>query len=107
MAEDEKEMIVSAIELRDQHVSEIMTPRIEVIGVEVGSSLEDVKRLIAEQGYSRMPVYEESVDNIVGILSTKDLLTLEASQPFDIRQVMRRRSSCRTSRRCGTCCGSS
>lgn len=90
MAEDEKEMIVSVIELRDQHVAEIMTPRIEVIGVDVKSSLEDIKRLIAEQGYSRMPVYEESLDNILGILSTKDLLTLDASQPFDIRQVMRK-----------------
>ena len=90
MAEDEKEMIVSVIELRDQHVAEIMTPRIEVIGVEVRSSLEDVKRLIAEQGYSRMPAYEESLDNIVGILNTKDLLTLDAAQPFDIRQVMRK-----------------
>jgi CBS domain containing-hemolysin-like protein len=90
MAEDEKEMIVSVIELRDQHVAEIMTPRIEVVGVEVQSSLEDIKRLIAEQGYSRMPVYEESQDNILGILNTKDLLTLDAAQPFDIRQVMRK-----------------
>ena len=90
MAEDEKEMIVSAIELRDQHVAEIMTPRIEVVAVEARSSLEDIKRLIAEQGYSRMPVYEESLDNIVGILNTKDLLTLDASQPLDIRQVMRK-----------------
>jgi putative hemolysin len=90
MAEDEKEMIVSAIELRDQHVAEIMTPRVEVVGVEVRSSLADVKRLIAEQGYSRMPVYEESLDNIVGILNTKDLLTLEASEPFDIGAVMRK-----------------
>ncbi len=90
MAEDEKEMIVSAIELRDQHVTEIMTPRIEVIAVEVRSSLEDIKRLIAEQGYSRMPVYEESLDNVLGILNTKDLLTLNAAQPFDIRQVMRK-----------------
>ncbi len=90
MAEDEKEMIVSVIELRDQQVAEIMTPRIEVIGVEVHSSLEDIKGLIAEQGYGRMPVYEESLDNILGILWTKDLLTLDAAKPFEIREVMRK-----------------
>jgi putative hemolysin len=90
MAEDEREMIVSVIELRDQHAGQIMTPRIEVIAVDVRSSLEDIRRLIAEQGYSRMPVYEESLDNIVGILSTKDLLTLDPDQPFDIKKVMRK-----------------
>lgn len=90
MAEDEKDMIVSVIELRDQHVAEIMTPRIEVIGVEVHSSIADIRRLIAEQGYSRMPVYEESLDNVLGILSTKDLLTLDPAAPFDIHQVMRK-----------------
>jgi len=90
MAEDEKEMIVSVIELRDTDVAKIMTPRVEVIAVDVRSSLEDIRRLIAEQGYSRMPVYEESLDNILGILSTKDLLTLDPNQPFDIRKVMRK-----------------
>jgi putative hemolysin len=90
MGEDEKDMIVSVIELRDQHVAEIMTPRIEVVGVEKHSSLEDIRKIIAEQGYSRMPVYEESLDNILGILSTKDLLTLDPAAPFDIRQVLRK-----------------
>lgn len=90
MAEDEKEMIVSVIELRDTDVAKIMTPRVEVIAVDVRFSLEDIRRLIAEQGYSRMPVYEESLDNILGILSTKDLLTLDPNQPFDIRKVMRK-----------------
>jgi len=90
MGEDEKEMIVSVIELRDQHVAEIMTPRIEIIGVEVHASLDEIRKLIAEEGYSRMPVYEESLDNVLGILYTKDLLTLDPNQPFDLRAIMRR-----------------
>ncbi len=67
-----------------------MTPRIEIIGVEVHASLTDALKLIAEEGYSRMPVYEDSLDNILGILSAKDLLTLDSSQPFDCRSLMRR-----------------
>lgn len=90
MAEDEKEMIVSVIELRDQHVAEIMTPRIEIIGVDVHAPLQEIRKLIADEGYSRMPVYEDSLDNILGILFTKDLLMRDPGQPLDLRTTMRR-----------------
>lgn len=90
MAEDEKQMIVSVIELRDQHVGEIMTPRIEIVGVEVHAALPEIRHLIVEQGYSRMPVYEDSLDNVLGVLFAKDLLALDANAPFDLRAIMRR-----------------
>jgi len=89
MDEDEKEMIVSVIELRDQRVAEIMTPRVEVVGVEVGCSLEQVKEMIAEHGHSRLPVYEDSLDNTLGILYARDLLLLDPAEPFDATKIMR------------------
>ena len=90
MDEDEKEMIVSVIELRDQDAAEIMTPRIEMVGIEVGSSLDEIRAVVAEQGHSRLPVYEDSLDNILGILYVRDLLVLESGAPVDLKQIMRK-----------------
>ncbi|HEX6129548.1 MAG TPA: hemolysin family protein, partial [Candidatus Limnocylindria bacterium] len=72
--EDEKEMIHGVIELAEKQVHEVMVPRIGIRAVEVTAALGDVLDLIVRAGHSRVPVYEESLDNIVGILYAKDLL---------------------------------
>jgi putative hemolysin len=72
--EDEKEMIHGIIELGDKSVHEVMIPRIGIKAVEVNQPLDEVLDLIVRAGHSRVPVYEESLDNIVGILYAKDLL---------------------------------
>ena len=90
MAEEEKEMIESVIELRNLRVAEIMTPRIEIVGVEISAGFEDVRRVIAEHGHSRVPIYEESLDNIVGILYARDLLLVKDPGEFQIRKIMRK-----------------
>ncbi|HUW84202.1 MAG TPA: hemolysin family protein [Phycisphaerae bacterium] len=90
VAEEEKEMIESVIELRDTHVGQIMTPRTEMVTIDVKAGLEEVKELIAREGHSRIPVHDGSLDNINGVLYAKDLLQLDSGQPFDARKVMRR-----------------
>ncbi len=87
----ERKMIEAVIELRSTTVGQIMTPRTEIIAIEVGTSLEGLKRVIMEQGHSRMPVFEDNLDNIVGMLYVKDLLRFIGEKPetFDIRQIMR------------------
>ncbi|HEX7010304.1 MAG TPA: CNNM domain-containing protein, partial [Phycisphaeraceae bacterium] len=88
--EAQKEMLEAVFELPTTSAGEIMTPRTEVRGIEVGASLEEVKRAIQEYGYSRIPVYQENLDNIVGILYTKDLIRfLGDGDPFDLRAVLR------------------
>jgi putative hemolysin len=72
--EDEKEMIHGIIELGDKSVHEVMVPRIGIKAVEVDQPLDEVLDLIVRAGHSRVPVYQESLDNIVGILYAKDLL---------------------------------
>jgi putative hemolysin len=72
--EDEKEMIHGIIELGDKSVHEVMIPRIGIKAVEVDQPVDEVLDLIVRAGHSRVPVYEESLDNIVGILYAKDLL---------------------------------
>src|SRR5690606_21784740 len=74
---------------------EVMTPRIDVIAVPVDIDLPELIRVVVEEGHSRLPVYEATIDTVVGVLLAKDLIPLLADpelfreQPFDIREVMR------------------
>jgi CBS domain containing-hemolysin-like protein len=86
---EEKEMIEAVIELRDTQAGRIMTPRTEVIGLAVDATLDDVRQLITKEGHSRLPVYEETIDNVLGVLYAKDLLTVEDPASFSVRAMMR------------------
>jgi len=88
---NERKMIESVIELRTITVGQIMTPRTEIVAIEADASIDDIKKTILEYGHSRMPVYEENLDNIIGMLYVKDLLQLlgENLEEFDLRKIMR------------------
>lgn len=68
----ESELIRSAIEFGDMEVQEILTPRVDIVAVEDTDTMEDVSRAFAESGYSRLPVYHEDIDDIVGVIHEKD-----------------------------------
>jgi putative hemolysin len=89
--EEEREMIESVIEFRDTQVGQIMTARPEIVGLEVKSSLLEMKRTLEESGHSRLPVYDGTLDHIVGILYARDLLKHLGLPPerFDIRSAIR------------------
>ncbi len=87
--ETEKEMIESVIELRDTHVAQIMTPRIEVVGLEVTARVGEARDLIIKEGHSRIPLYEETIDKVVGVLYAKDMLKIERDGDADLRDLMR------------------
>ena len=87
--ETEKEMIESVIELRDTHAGQIMTPRTDVVGLNVTASVAEARRLILKEGHSRIPLYEEKIDNVVGVLYAKDLLKIEGDDGTDLRDLMR------------------
>src|SRR5207237_10468339 len=72
--EEEKEMIHGVIELSETKVHEVIVPRIGIRAVEVNASLDEVLDMVIRAGHSRVPVYEESIDNIGGVLYAKDLL---------------------------------
>lgn len=74
LAEEEREMIESVIELRDADVAEIMTPRTDMVSIHASASLEEARQIILEAGHSRIPVHRESRDDVIGILYAKDLL---------------------------------
>ena len=92
--EEEKEMIHGVIELGDKRVHEVMVPRIGIRAINVDDSLDEVLDMIVRAGHSRLPVFEESLDNIVGILYAKDLLPYLkgnglANGEIDIRRLVR------------------
>jgi CBS domain containing-hemolysin-like protein len=75
----------------DRTVREIMVPRIDMVVAEADASMEDVLRLIMERGYSRIPLFEETVDNIVGVVYAKDLLKYvsDGRRPATLREIAR------------------
>ena len=72
--ENETELLQSALEFTDLDAADILTPRIDVIGFEVGDSMEQILSVINETQFSRYPVYERTIDHVVGILYVKHLL---------------------------------
>jgi putative hemolysin len=74
LEEEEKEMIYSIFDLGDTVARQIMIPRIDVVAVEADTSVSEALNVILEAGHSRVPVYEDNIDNVIGILYAKDLL---------------------------------
>ena len=89
---EEKEMISGIFEFGETDVKDIMVPRIDMKCIDVNESIEEARKLVLETGHSRIPVYEESIDNIVGILYAKDLLKYlnsGAEKPKSLREIIR------------------
>ena len=90
--ESQKEMINNIFEFDDTSVDEIMTHRTDVVAVEITDSIDDAVKVAVEEGFSRIPVFEEDLDNIVGVIYVKDLLPYVGSKiPSDhtLAQKMR------------------
>jgi len=87
---DEMDMIESVIEFGDQQASEIMTPRTDVVALPADAPAEDIWRTVIDAGHTRVPVYDRDIDNIIGILHAKDLLSVEDPARVDLRALMRK-----------------
>ncbi len=90
--EDERQMIASICDFDATLVREIMVPRIDMVALELGASIEEALDVIVETGYSRIPIYEGAIESIIGILNAKDLLAHlrdnDTSQP-GLRELLR------------------
>jgi putative hemolysin len=86
--EDEAEMLHKVFDFGNRPVREVMVPRPEVICIEQGSRLADFLSLYAESPLSRFPVFQENMDNVVGILSVKDVLMAQAKGTIDNQSVI-------------------
>lgn len=89
--DEEKEMIYSIFQFGDTLAREVMVPRIDVAALEMDTPLQEALNTIVEAGHSRIPVYEQSIDHIKGLLYAKDLLKLWREGPMDrpIKDLLR------------------
>lgn len=87
----EREMIYSIFQFGDTLAKEIMVPRIDVLALDINSTLAEARETFVRAGHSRVPVYEDTVDNIVGLLYAKDLLSVkkDAGSIADHRELLR------------------
>lgn len=76
LEEHESQLIRSAIEFEDMDVRDVMIPRVNVVAAERSSEMEDIYDKFVENGFSRMPVYEETIDSVVGVIHEKDFYAL-------------------------------
>jgi putative hemolysin len=88
--ETERDMIVGVLESNHTQAKDVMTPRVDMEAVAADESMAEVLQTVAESGFSRIPVYEDTIDNIIGILYLKDLLQLwQGREQLTIREIMR------------------
>ena len=87
--EEEKEMIYNVFDLGDARAKDVMVPRVHVTFADVNSSYEELIEIFREDKYTRLPVYEENTDNVVGTINMKDLLLYKNTKEFNIRDILR------------------
>lgn len=90
--EDDKEMLEGILKFGDTTAAEVMTPRVDMTDIEISADFSEVMRIVVESGYSRLPVYKETQDNIQGVLYSRDLLPYigKAESGFDWRTLLRK-----------------
>ena len=73
IGEEQSELIANAIEFNDIEAIDILTPRVDIVAIERGTPVAEIKQVFKESGLSRLPVYEDDLDNIIGVINQKDL----------------------------------
>jgi putative hemolysin len=87
--EEGRELLQSVVDFTETLVREVMTPRPDIVAVSVGASLQDLRAIFREEQYSRMPVYRDNLDNVVGVVFVKDLVALPPGAEPPITTLMR------------------
>jgi CBS domain containing-hemolysin-like protein len=87
--EHEGALIRSAIEFNDLDVSDVITPRVDIIGVELNSTSDEVLQILKDNGFSRTPVYDKVIDNVIGMIHEKDFYTRYQDSDFVIEDIVK------------------
>jgi putative hemolysin len=86
---DESRLLRSVVDFGDTLVREVMTPRPDIVAIRADATLDELRQLVREQEYSRLPVYTDNLDNIVGLVVVKDLIQSEPSASNLVSSMMR------------------
>lgn len=87
---EEREMINNVFDFGDAQAKEVMVPRIDMTFADINSTYQELIDIFREDKFTRLPVYEDSTDNVVGIINMKDLLLYEDKESFSIRKILRK-----------------
>jgi magnesium and cobalt transporter len=91
ISDDQRELLANILKLRDKTVRDVMVPRVDIIGIAADTPLDEVVRLIQAEAHSRYPVYRESLDDVIGMIHIKDVLSYwGTSKKFNLRDILRR-----------------
>lgn len=88
LEEQESDLVRSALEFDEITVDKILTPRVKVVGIDVNADIEQVKQVFITEMYSRLPVYEKNLDNIIGIITEKDFFKMVIAGGTDIKSII-------------------
>ncbi len=91
LEEQDRKLIHSVVAFGDKSVREVMTPRPNIVAISVNKSLEDLRQLVIHEQYSRIPVYQDTIDNIIGFVHVRDMFELDPAerQAKSLRHLMR------------------
>ena len=89
IGEEQSELIANAIEFNDVEALDILTPRVDIVAIEKGTSLDEIKKVFRESGLSRLPVYEDDLDNITGVLNQKDFYNNDIKSAKDVDKLIK------------------
>lgn len=90
--EDEGDLIKNAIEFYELDVADVLTPRIDVVAVDVTDTKDEIRKKFDESGFSRLPVFEETIDNIIGIINHKDFTRFVEANNLPLEVVVKQAS---------------
>lgn len=88
--EDEKEMINNVFDFTDAKAKDVMVPRVHVVMADADSKYDDLIALFQQEQFTRIPIYKDNVDNIIGFVNMKDLLLLKDKNNFNINKILRK-----------------
>ena len=86
---EEKEMIYNVFDLGDARAKDVMVPRVHVTFADVNSTYKELIEIFKEDKFTRLPVYEDTTDNVIGTINMKDLLLFESRDTFSVRDILR------------------
>ena len=89
IGEEQSELIANAIEFNDIDAIDILTPRVDIVAVEKGTPVAEIKKVFKESGLSRLPVYEDDLDNIIGVINQKDLYNNNVKTIKDAEKIIK------------------
>lgn len=90
LKEDESELVRSALGFDDLKVEDILVPRVDVIAIDCESTMDEIKEIFSDNGFSRLPVYKDTIDNVIGLIHQRDFFTAYLNGEKDINHLIQK-----------------